>query len=286
MKYEYTEDIDSSLYDIAYDSVGNMLKQYKIPVPGALPIRPFVNKSQFDILGYCVLNEYIVLFVSANTQQGSSKSGTNCILRLRYDSVYQNILFCKVLYYGKLNIMRNVECVPYMESVDIQKVYWIDGHNYPRVINIKRQYAFQTDSQGTTVYEDGYLDYGVNDDPFSFYQKISQGDYNNISVNKSYVGGLFYSGVIQYAFSFYNKNAQETPVVYTTPLNYVSHSDRGEAPNKQLGCAFNIAVKVNPEDHDNFEYVRVYSIYRSSINGAPIVKVIKDTKLDNFTGYV
>lgn len=61
--------------------------------------------------------------------------------------------------------------------------------------------------QGTIVDEDGYLDYQDGEDPFSFYQIISSGSYNTIDVTKNYVGGLFYAGVIQYAFSFYNKNA-------------------------------------------------------------------------------
>lgn len=61
-----------------------------------------------------------------------------------------------------------------------------------------------------------------------------------MSVSKTHIGGLFYAGVVQYAMSFYNRNAQETPIVYTTPLNYISHSDRGEEPNRQLGCAFDI----------------------------------------------
>ena len=130
-----------------------------------------------------------------------------------------------------------------------------------------------------------YTGFGRQEDPFSFYQEISEGSYNTIDVEKTYVGGLFYAGVVQYAISFYNKNAQETPIVYITPLNYISHSDRGEAPNKQLGCAFNLTVKINSDDKKRFEYVRIYSIYRSSIDGQPVVKVIKDVKCDDLSGY-
>lgn len=71
-------------------------------------------------------------------------------------------------------------------------------------------------------------------------------------------------------------------MIYVTPLNYISHSDRGEVANRQLGCAFDVTININADDHDNFEYVRVYSIYRSSINGTPVVKVIKDVKCEDF----
>lgn len=167
-----------------------------------------------------------------------------------------------------------IESVPCYESDKIQKIYWIDGVNYPRVINIVRTYKV-----GSTEIL-GYGDFGVDEDPFSFYQKISDGQYNTIKVDKSYVGGLFYAGVIQYAFSFYNLNTQETPIIYTTPLNYVSYSDRGEQPNKLLGCAFNLTIDINKKDAESFDYIRVYSIYRTSLDGTPAVKVIKDIKLD------
>lgn len=182
-------------------------------------------------------------------------------------------MYGRYLYFGDLGFdtEHTIEPIPCMESENIKKIYWIDGKNYPRVINIERKHDNN---------ELGYLDFGVNDDPFSFYQKISVGQYNTMNITKSYVGGLFYAGVIQYAFSFYNKNAQETPIIYTTPLNYISHSDRGEEPNKQLGCAFEVTVNINPEDKDNFDYVRVYSIYRTSLDGTPQVKVVKDIKCD------
>ena len=157
-----------------------------------------------------------------------------------------------------------IEAIPYYESEDVQKVYWIDGSNYPRVINIMHDY-----SDGNGIYPE--------EDPFCFYQKVSPGR-NYISVRKKYSGGLFHAGVIQYAFSFYNKNAQETPIVFTTPLNYISHEDKGEQPNKQLGCEFELTLYISDQNHDKFEYIRVYSIYRSSLDGTPVVKVINDIK--------
>ena len=287
LKFEQTHDISSELYNVEYDSIGDMLHEYLIPQPnGHLTWWPFLAYDTFETVGYCVLNEYITLFVHA-TKSTDESLKRDCILRLRYDDNDSDSLFCKPIYYGDLgfDVQHRIECVPYMESVDIQKIYFIDGINYPRVINIKRQYQFQALIDGSITYvnEDGYLDYSIDEDPFSFYQKIASGGYNTIDVTKTYVGGLFYAGVVQYAFSFYNKNAQETPIIYTTPLNYISHSDRGEAPNKQLGCAFNVTVNINQEDQNNFEYVRVYSIYRSSINGTLVVKVIKDAKCEDFT---
>jgi hypothetical protein len=88
---------------------------------------------------------------------------------------------------------------------------------------------------------------------------------------------LFYAGVIQYAVSYYKKNAQETPILYTTPLNYISHTDRGEQPEKQLGCSFDITIVSHEKE---FDYIRVYSIYRTSLNAQPLVKVVRDIEID------
>ena len=125
-----------------------------------------------------------------------------------------------------------------------------------------------------------------DEDPFSFYQKIYNGEYNRIDVEKQHIGGLFYAGVIQYAFSFYNENAQETPVIYTTPLNYISKGDGGVEPNKQVGCSFNIKLTINKIDCKNFDHVRIYSIYRTSLNGTPQVKVVNDFRCDSMTAYM
>ena len=62
-----------------------------------------------------------------------------------------------------------IESIPCYENDSVVKVYWIDGINYPRVINIEHDYGYPT------------VD---NSDPFSFYQKIGAGNYNSIRVVK------------------------------------------------------------------------------------------------------
>ena len=198
------------------------------------------------------------------------------IIRLDYDEDSEQFnVNLEHSYYGDFNFDKDhlIECIPCYESEDIKKIYWIDGLNYPRVINIEHEYT------DLTLQDWFHLDH----DPFCFYQEIQNGTTDTLSVSKSHVGGLFYAGVMQYAMSFYNRNAQETPIVYVTPLEYVAHKDRGEAPNKQLGCAFKVSVTIGEDDYKRFEYVRIYSIYRTSENGAPQVKVIRDIKCSDMT---
>ena len=88
--------------------------------------------------------------------------------------------------------------------------------------------------------------------------------------------GTFAPGVIQYCFTYYSKHGQESNIFYTTPLYYISHKDRGAAPDEKVANAFKITV----EDVDsNFEYMRIYSIQRTSINSTPFCKRIQDIAL-------
>lgn len=140
IKFEHTSDISSSLYNLRCDSIDNFLNGYRIPDHGrSNTLSPFLAYDTYETVGYCVLNEYIVLFVHA-TSTIYPDNKKDCIIRLRYDESDSDNLYGKPLFHGDLGFDSDhrIECIPYMESVDIQKVYWIDGKNYPRVINLKR----------------------------------------------------------------------------------------------------------------------------------------------------
>ena len=88
--------------------------------------------------------------------------------------------------------------------------------------------------------------------------------------------GSFPSGVIQYAFTYYNKNAQESNIFYTTPLLYISPLDRGARPDEMVDNVFTIRISHVDE---NFDYLRIYSIQRTSLNGTPVCKRVQDLKV-------
>lgn len=97
----------------------------------------------------------------------------------------------------------------------------------------------------------------------------------DIKVFKEYGNGMFAPGVIQYAFTYYNKYEQESEIFYTTPLYYVSPENRGEAADKTVSCSFRIEIK----DPDSFQLLRVYSIHRTSLDAVPTVKVVSDINI-------
>ena len=87
------------------------------------------NKQLKSILGYylghCVLNNQLILFTTV-------REGVDIIYL--YDSAFNQT----ILYNGNLNFSLDnpLETLGVYENEDIQKVYWVDGRNQPRVINI------------------------------------------------------------------------------------------------------------------------------------------------------
>lgn len=225
---------------------------------------PITNNSNQQIqlsgipIGTAVLNNWLVVFTT-NYTSGSTHPATDCIYRMNYNAD-KTTMTVTALFTGNLNFCTKnpIETQVSYESENIQKVYWVDGRNQPRMINI----VGTIDNSDTTQ--------------FDFVPTLSLSE--TITVDKILGGsGMFNSGVIQYCFTYYRKNGQQSNIFYTTPLYYISHKERGARPDERVDNAFKI--KVNNVDK-RFDYLRIYSIQRTSLEGTPIVKRIQDISLD------
>lgn len=165
----------------------------------------------------------------------------------------------KRLFRGDLgfNYKHPIETISFYENADIRKVYWTDGLNQPRVINI----AAASDIVSKW-----------NTDSFNFVRTLSLNE--KVTIERNIVAnGSFAPGVIQYAFTYFNKYGQESNIFYTSPLYYISYNNRGASPEDKVSNSFNIEV-VNVDRR--FDYIRVYSIHRTSINATPDVRRVVD----------
>lgn len=169
------------------------------------------------------------------------------------------VLTGKRLFRGNLgfNYKHPIETISFYENADIRKVYWTDGLNQPRVINI----AAVSDIVSKW-----------NTDSFNFVRTLSLNEEINIERN-IVANGSFAPGVIQYAFTYFNKYGQESNIFYTSPLYYISYNNRGASPEDKVSNSFNIEV-VNVDRR--FDYIRIYSIHRTSINATPDVRRVVD----------
>ena len=208
------------------------------------------------VLGYCAINNRVTVFttdISNNTdyiyviKYDSSNTATPFTLDTLWDGTTQGSLGFNALY--------PIETLGLYEDDAIQKVYWTDGLNQPRMINIVASSVVRSK---------------WNSDSFNFLQSVSLKE--KITITKGYIAsGNFAPGVIQYAFTYCNKYAQETNIVYISPLYYLSHVNRGAAADTKVGNSFTIDIKGLDS---KFDYIRIYSIQRTSQNTTPITKLV------------
>ena len=202
------------------------------------------------VIGYNIINQYIVLFTTEN--------GIDRIIRLEKKDNYFEVL---TLFYGNLgfNSSHPVETLGVYEGENVIKVYWVDGINQPRVINIIRESQY------------------TNSDEFNFVRSLSLNE--DVDISKDYTGnGIFQAGIVQYAISYYSMYGQQSNIAYTSPLIYITSSNKALSPEDTTTLSINISID---NSDTNFEYIRIYSIYRTSIDATPTVKIVGDYNTSN-----
>jgi len=209
-------------------------------------------------LGSCVFGNTLILFtvrINGNPQITKIVFG---------DSVVATPLLDNTKFAGKLNFSEPIETTYYYEREDVQKVYWVDGINPVRVINVA---ASQEEIQSW------------DESSFDFVPVVDS--IPSVNISKTYGGaGLFPAGVIQYFFSYYNKYGQESKIIQASDLNYISFQDRGAKPDETVNCNFEITLS---DLDQSFDYVRVYSAKRTAIDGPLEVHIVADVPVSSGT---
>ena len=230
-------------------------------------------------IGQSLINDELVVFtagdksllnvgdIDAEEEEISNITGEELTIDLDLDSddrIYKlwfngGKLNGKRLFRGQLNFDSSypIEAISFYENSDIRKVYWTDRLNQPRVINVA--------SADSTISK-------WNSNSFDFVRKLKLQE--EVTIERNIVAnGTFTPGVIQYAFTYFNKYGQESNIFYTSPLYYVSYNNRGASPEDKVGNSFTIGIS---NADTNFDYIRIYSIHRTSIDSTPTCKRVVD----------
>lgn len=202
-------------------------------------------------LGSAAIGDYVIIFTHQDTAPKDN------IYRCTITSSGATI---KTIFTGDAGFSLNnpIEALPVYETEEIQKVYWVDGLNQPRMINIIL----------TTPL--------TNADLLNFSREVQLS--HTLSVKKSATGGEFPPGTIQYCFSYFMKNGQETRLIDVSPMYYLSPKEKGTAADSVDHSSFNITI--NNVDK-SFDYVRLYAILRTSENATPNCRIVGDYVIDN-----
>lgn len=248
---------------------------------GTLPLAVSMQDKLHSVLslkgraiGNAVINHFIILFT---TEENAEKP--DHIYKLWYNDGNQNLLFGIELFNGRLNLSAQhpLETLTYYESSEIVKVYWTDGHNQPRLINIMDEEGIRKRSE---LHENNPID-----TQFDFVPTIDIWE-GSLRVVKNSLGGSFTPGVIQYCYTYFNKHGQQTNIIDTSPLYYLTHEDRGAKPDDTVSCSFTIHID---NIDTSYDCIRLYSIQRSAVNGTPYARQVADIDIpddDTTVSYV
>lgn len=206
-----------------------------------------LNALPFTVIGHCELDNYCILFGIDNVQK-------DIIARLE---LHNNIFKLVYLYKGALlhfDIQHPIECLPNIETQQIKKVYFVDGKNNPRAINILKQYDAND----------------MGDISLGFALQLNE----NFTVNKIWnVDGHYPAGKVQFAFSYYNDQQTETNLVEVTPMYDCTGLHQAISADSPNTSEHSFRLTIDNLD-TQYQFLRVYMFFFSS-SQQPVIRYIE-----------
>lgn len=208
------------------------------------------------VVGTCVIKQYMLIV--------SVQNNTTYFYRYNNESEELELIGEKG---WNLNMSEDkaIETLGYYENENVIKVYWLDGVNPLRFINIANSSISKITPE-------------TSEELFETNRKLSF--FENVEVVKQSGGGFFAPGTIQYVLTYSNKNGVESNPFYISSLLYTSNYDRGNSNEESASCSFKITIE-NPQD--NFEYINIYSIVTTESKGTPTTKKVDSLKIEEGT---
>ena len=219
------------------------------------------------VIGQCPTNDSLVFFTC-------DPEGSDYIYELYQEGETWKL---DLLFQGELNfsIDNKIEAIFNYETLDIQKVYWIDRDNQLRCMNIVESPTnwgmVNAGSEDNPVWIPGN---NVNNQYFDSVKEINS--LPSVEIERV-SGGSFTAGVLQYYITYFNEFSAESPIIYTSPLLYIAHSNRGANVNDQVSTAFKLTL--TNLDTTTWGYIRIYATHRTSLDATPEGSIITEINM-------
>lgn len=213
------------------------------------------------VLGVQAVGNYIIIF-------GQVSQGHDFILKVEInDSAY---IITPLLQDVDLNFSKEhpIETLSYCENTEVQKVYWVDGKNYLRYINI--------------------MDTDIDKDRIETVRSIipdNPENYPIVNIEHHFSGGYFPAGTTQYLMTYFVKYGVETKPFYISPQLY--NTSNGEACREDLNSSDSYTLTLTIKDTMHYDGIRVYSLIKTEGNSVPASALVKEIFFqDNQDQYV
>ena len=234
-----------------------------------------------SLIGWNVLNQYLILFTAETVIEDEEEVNVSRIYRVKYDDT--NFTYT-LIFEGDLGFSPDhpIESIVDYETEDIQKIYWLDGIHVLRFLIFSDKYL--TDHLVKTL-PPQELDRN-NKPSFSFANDTTWFDSTRPSLiipkcnitKDNTSGNARPNGTVQYFLTYYNNHGQQTSIIYSSPLLYLSPSDRGGAADETNNNT--VTLKFSGLDK-SFESVRLYMIQRTSVDQITGAYLVAESNISN-----
>lgn len=222
--------------------------------------------SKYNILGATILDNFLYLFTGYDTE--------TWLLIWRVD-ISQATWSPKVIFARDANITSDVnfDIVAYSTSDNKIKLYWADGVNSLRQMNV----TGDATTLLTTTLEDIEI--------------IGNSILSPLTVTESSQSGSYTAGVVQYVYKLINKQGKETVLSPITGMYHITDSSehatttydyKGADVGTECNKAFTLKINLNGADND-YDRINIYSIHYTAQETAPTVSLVIDEPIGSET---
>jgi hypothetical protein len=210
------------------------------------------------IIGHTFSRDSLILLTTDN-------NGFDCVWKVNDITYDITLLYMRDL---QFNITNPIQCINNFENDIIDKIYWVDGKNQMRFLNLEHSIL------------NGDLEELI-DVSSNILNIVGDYTFTQPKIIDILSGGIHTAGMIQYAYNLYKLNGSQTKI---SPLSELISLDN----NIEGGGDINEIVKtlpvINIDVLDNdYTNIRLYAIKYTSFNQIPSVSLILDKNIVGLT---
>jgi hypothetical protein len=214
--------------------------------------------SEQLIIGHTIGKDNTVLFTTDN-------NGFDCVWSFDNTTYDLTLLYLRNL---NFNTESPIQALINYENDKIEKVYWVDGKNQMRFLNIKQ--SIENGDNDELIDIEASLINVVGDFKFSQPELVTKEQ-----------GGSHTAGMIQYTYTLYRLNGASTKL---SPLSDLISLDNGEQGGGNINDSVSSypVIKIPFIDTD-YTNLKLYSIKYTSYNEIPEVRLILDKNIQGLS---
>lgn len=272
---------DAENFRVVVDNSDGMSSSSMSTVKGNLS--SFILPTDTVLLGYAVLRDYLVILAKNSTDTTTPDRIYKILVSEILDTTSLPVTLSDVhiknggdlVYRADLGFDLNypIRVVANYENSSVQKIYWVDGLNTLKHLNI--------------IHNDTYNDL-VNLDS-QLLEILPNHTYGTYELEES-IGGHLKAGRIQYSYQLYSVSGTETMFAPPSNLYNVTKSNItdgisfvGSELEDEINKSIRVTITFSSDVYSVFDRIRLVALTYEEYNDTPVVRVVAEQPLTSST---